>query len=210
MGSGKQAKKRIYIRVTDFEDARIRETAGALGLTLADYIARQCIYIDGIHESLGLGPVAEVDVKHAWRNLDRRDKTIAVWLREDEREAIVTAAARVGLSISDYVAHRCVYASLHEPATPTIDGEERCEGPLPPDLQIARALKDAWLELNRQGVNLNQIAHAANTIALDTRSRKSLQLARELRQLVRETSPALREALIGIGEARAAIRTSGR
>ena len=108
----------------------------------------------------------------------KRNKRLDVRLTEDEYALIRARAEAGGYSISDYVAWRCIY----------MDGAL----PLPPRTEV----RDLYLELVREGTNLNQIARACNRIATIDVSDASLavRVARDL-QAIRIEAVEARESL---------------
>lgn len=201
----------MSFRLSKDEADTLKAAAAAFHMPTGTYVARQCVYLDKIHAKSCLSDIP-VPPEYFKRCRPRsRGKVAHFYVSAAERQEIISQAARNGLSVPDYIAYRCIYLNMRMPMMGYIEEDhELAASDLPTDAAISQTLDKAWVELKHQGVNLNQIAHAANTIALDTRSSKSIKLARELRQLVKELSPGLKAALSGIADASASMRSARR
>lgn len=79
-----------------------------------------------------------------------RDKQIKIYVTERERDALKRKSAKVGLTVSEYVRQALVYS--RGASITFVD---------------TAALGEAWTELRRQGVNLNQLVKNLNTYGAD-------------------------------------------
>jgi hypothetical protein len=75
-----------------------------------------------------------------------RKPEISFRVSEKERDLLRSAAREAGVSMTDYVLARCLYADDIPPMPPRDE------------------LRETRLELTRQGVNLNQLAKAAHRL----------------------------------------------
>lgn len=107
-----------------------------------------------------------------------RNKQIKVYVTEREREELRRKARKCGIRVSDLVRDALIYSD---------------------DLKIVvidfKRLHRAWLEVHRQGVNLNQIARALNSRGAEGYDRRALDRALELQ---RDATLRMMSALISL------------
>lgn len=94
---------------------------------------------------------------------ERRSHTHGLRLSPNEKEELEERAERAGLSLSAYIRRR----ALGKPVKTQVD-------------------KQATHELNRIGVNLNQIAHVANAGDLEHIEAEAAETIEEVRALIEE------------------------
>ena len=94
---------------------------------------------------------------------DRRSETYGLRLSPKEKSELEDRAERAGLSLAEYLRRR----ALGKPVRTRVD-------------------KEATHELNRIGVNLNQLARAANAGKLEAVSDRAEAAIEELRALIEE------------------------
>jgi hypothetical protein len=94
---------------------------------------------------------------------DRRTETYGLRLSPKEKAELEDRAERAGLSLAEYLRRR----ALGKPVKTQVD-------------------KEATHELNRIGVNLNQIAHVANAGDLEHIQGQAAEAIEEVRALIEE------------------------
>jgi hypothetical protein len=94
---------------------------------------------------------------------DRRTETYGLRLSPKEKAELEDRAERAGLSLAEYLRRR----ALGKPVKTQVD-------------------KEATHELNRIGVNLNQIAHVANAGDLEHIQSQAAEAIEEVRALIEE------------------------
>ena len=93
-----------------------------------------------------------------------RDKQICVFVKEREREILKRKAAKAGLTVSEYVRQALIYSK--DASITFVD---------------TAPMREAWTELRKQGVNLNQLVKNLNTYGADVYDRDEVdRICKEL------------------------------
>lgn len=140
----------VSIRLTEDEISTLKAKASLVGATVTDFIRETAIY--GKHEfTLAKLPGGErVDVKEALEGLlDTEHRTVQKHFNVTPYEDtfIRDAARKAGMTQSRFMVDRILHTPMYYIGDPDF-------------------FQKFFYELNKQGVNLNQLAAAANTLIL--------------------------------------------
>lgn len=143
-------KRMVSIRLAEDDIGTLKAKARLAGMTVSDFIRETSIY--GKHEfTLAKLPGGErVDVKEALEGLlDTEHRTIQKHFNVTPYEDtfIRTAARKAGMTQSRFMVDRILHTPMYYIGDPDF-------------------FQKYFYELNKQGVNLNQLAAAANTLLL--------------------------------------------
>ena len=131
---------RINVRLTGGELAAVKRAAAEEGATISEFARARLLQRDSAEPKAGLLRLAKGDAE------ERRSNRITIRLTDSELLWIVERAAWRGCTPSALV--RIMAFSINDIAPIVID---------------TRSLDAAYLELHRQGVNLNQLMAYLNT-----------------------------------------------
>lgn len=151
MTASRDSRERyIRVRLTEAELKKVRAKAELAGMTVSDFIRETSIY--GKHEfTLAKLPGGErVDVKEALEGLlDTEHRTIQKHFNVTPYEDtfIRTGARKAGMTQSRFMVDRIIHTPMYYIGDPDF-------------------FQKYFYELNKQGVNLNQLAAVANTLLL--------------------------------------------
>ena len=140
----------VSIRLTEEEIGTLKAKASLAGATVTDFIRETAVY--GKHEfTLAKLPGGErVDVKEALEGLlDTEHRTVQKHFNVTPYEDtfIRTGARKAGMTQSRFMIDRILHTPMYYIGDPDF-------------------FQKYFYELNKQGVNLNQLAAAANTLLL--------------------------------------------
>lgn len=140
----------VSIRLTEEEISTLKAKASLAGTTVTDFVRETAIY--GKHEfTLAKLPGGErVDVKEALEGLlDTEHRTVQKHFNVTPYEDtfIRTGARKAGMTQSRFMVDRILHTPMYYIGDPDF-------------------FQKYFYELNKQGVNLNQLAAAANTLLL--------------------------------------------
>lgn len=140
----------VSIRLTEEEISTLKAKASLAGTTVTDFIRETAVY--GKHEfTLAKLPGGErVDVKEALEGLlDTEHRTVQKHFNVTPYEDtfIRTGARKAGMTQSRFMVDRILHTPMYYIGDPDF-------------------FQKYFYELNKQGVNLNQLAAAANTLLL--------------------------------------------
>ena len=140
----------VSIRLTEDEISTLKAKASLAGATVTDFIRETAIY--GKHEfTLAKLPGGErVDVKEALEGLlDTEHRTVQKHFNVTPYEDtfIRSSARKAGMTQSRFMVDRILHTPMYYIGDPDF-------------------FQKYFYELNKQGVNLNQLAAAANTLLL--------------------------------------------
>lgn len=143
-------KRMVSIRLAEDDIGTLKAKARLAGMTVSDFIRETSIY--GKHEfALAKLPGGErVDVKEALEGLlDTEHRTIQKHFNVTPYEDtfIRTGARKAGMTQSRFMVDRILHTPMYYIGDPDF-------------------FQKYFYELNKQGVNLNQLAAAANTLLL--------------------------------------------
>ena len=143
-------KRMVSIRLAEDDIGTLKAKARLAGMTVSDFIRETSIY--GKHEfTLAKLPGGErVDVKEALEGLlDTEHRTIQKHFNVTPYEDtfIRTGARKAGMTQSRFMVDRILHTPMYYIGDPDF-------------------FQKYFYELNKQGVNLNQLAAAANTLLL--------------------------------------------
>ena len=143
-------KRMVSIRLAEDDIGTLKAKARLVGMTVSDFIRETSIY--GKHEfTLAKLPGGErVDVKEALEGLlDTEHRTIQKHFNVTPYEDtfIRTGARKAGMTQSRFMVDRILHTPMYYIGDPDF-------------------FQKYFYELNKQGVNLNQLAAAANTLLL--------------------------------------------
>lgn len=143
-------KRMVSIRLAEDDIGTLKAKARLAGMTVSDFIRETSIY--GKHEfTLAKLPGGErVDVKEALEGLlDTEHRTIQKHFNVTPYEDafIRTGARKAGMTQSRFMVNRILHTPMYYIGDPDF-------------------FQKYFYELNKQGVNLNQLAAAANTLLL--------------------------------------------
>lgn len=143
-------KRMVSIRLAEDDIGTLKAKARLAGMTVSDFIRETSIY--GKHEfTLAKLPGGErVDVKEALEGLlDTEHRTIQKHFNVTSYEDtfIRTGARKAGMTQSRFMVDRILHTPMYYIGDPDF-------------------FQKYFYELNKQGVNLNQLAAAANTLLL--------------------------------------------
>ena len=143
-------KRMVSIRLTEDDIGTLKAKASLAGMTVSDFIRETSIY--GKHEfTLAKLPGGDrVDVKEALEGLlDTEHRTVQKHFNVTPYEDtfIRTGARKAGMTQSRFMADRILHTPMYYIGDPDF-------------------FQKYFYELNKQGVNLNQLAAAANTLLL--------------------------------------------
>lgn len=143
-------KRMVSIRLAEDDIGTLKAKARLAGMTVSDFIRETSIY--GKHEfTLAKLPGGErVDVKEALEGLlDTEHRTIQKHFNVTPYEDtfIRTGARKAGMTQSRFIVDRILHTPMYYIGDPDF-------------------FQKYFYELNKQGVNLNQLAAAANTLLL--------------------------------------------
>ena len=143
-------KRMVSIRLTEDDIGTLKAKASLAGMTVSDFIRETAIY--GKQEfTLAKLPGGErVDVKEALEGLlDTEHRTIQKHFNVTPYEDtfIRTGARKAGMTQSRFMVDRILHTPMYYIGDPDF-------------------FQRYFYELNKQGVNLNQLAAAANTLLL--------------------------------------------
>lgn len=143
-------KRMVSIRLAEDDIGTLKAKARLAGMTVSDFIRETSIY--GKHEfTLAKLPGGErVDVKEALEGLlDTEHRTIQKHFNVTPYEDtfIRTGARKAGMTQSRFMVDRILHTPMYYIGDPDF-------------------FQKHFYELNKQGVNLNQLAAAANTLLL--------------------------------------------
>lgn len=143
-------KRMVSIRLTEEEIGTLKAKASLAGMTVSDFIRETSIY--GKHEfTLAKLPGGErVDVKEALEGLlDTEHRTVQKHFNVTPYEDtfIRSSARKAGMTQSRFMVDRILHTPMYYIGDPDF-------------------FQKYFYELNKQGVNLNQLAAAANTLLL--------------------------------------------
>lgn len=163
----------IRVRLTETELNKVRAKAELAGMTVSDFIRETAIY--GKQEfTLAKLPGGErVDVKEALEGLlDTEQRTVQKHFNVTPYEDIFIrdAARKAGMTQSRFMVDRILHTPMYYIGDPDF-------------------FQKFFYELNKQGVNLNQLAAAANTLILlqdmpDMASERRRELAAQIENFV--------------------------
>lgn len=131
---------RICIRLTDNELAAVKSMAAESGRTVSEFARSRLLYHDRMPSMAGLIRLAKGNAG------EKRDVKLSVRLTKEERAWIDERAAWMGCTPTELI--RRLIFSNEDIAPVVID---------------MNAVKETYLELHRQGVNLNQLMAYLNT-----------------------------------------------
>ena len=143
-------KRMVSIRLTEDDIGTLKAKASLAGMTVSDFIRETSIY--GKHEfTLAKLPGGEhVDVKEALEGLlDTEHRTVQKHFNVTPYEDtfIRSSARKAGMTQSRFMVDRILHTPMYYIGDPDF-------------------FQKYFYELNKQGVNLNQLAAAANTLLL--------------------------------------------
>lgn len=143
-------KRMVSIRLTEDDIGTLKAKASLAGMTVSDFIRETSIY--GKHEfTLAKLPGGErVDVKEALEGLlDTEHRTVQKHFNVTpyEETFIRSSARKAGMTQSRFMVDRILHTPMYYIGDPDF-------------------FQKYFYELNKQGVNLNQLAAAANTLLL--------------------------------------------
>lgn len=143
-------KRMVSIRLAEDDIGTLKAKASLAGMTVSDFIRETSIY--GKHEfTLAKLPGGErVDVKEALEGLlDTEHRTVQKHFNVTPYEDtfIRDAARKAGMTQSRFMVDRILHTPMYYIGDPDF-------------------FQKFFYELNKQGVNLNQLAAAANTLIL--------------------------------------------
>lgn len=143
-------KRMVSIRLAEDDIGTLKAKASLAGMTVSDFIRETSIY--GKHEfTLAKLPGGErVDVKEALEGLlDTEHRTVQKHFNVTPYEDtfIRTGARKAGMTQSRFMVDRILHTPMYYIGDPDF-------------------FQKYFYELNKQGVNLNQLAAAANTLLL--------------------------------------------
>lgn len=143
-------KKMVSIRLTEDDIGTLKAKASLAGMTVSDFIRETAIY--GKQEfTLAKLPGGErVDVKEALEGLlDTEHRTVQKHFNVTPYEDtfIRSSARKAGMTQSRFMVDRILHTPMYYIGDPDF-------------------FQKYFYELNKQGVNLNQLAAAANTLLL--------------------------------------------
>lgn len=142
MPQGKRTN-RVKIQLTDSEKAVLEASAREAGCSVPELVRAVLV-----HRTMGVPKASGQGVKATPRKRQARNADFHVSLSEPEKEALKARAEAAGCTPSELVRRAAVY------------GETRVV------CLDAGPLKDAYVELGRQGVNLNQLMRFLNTYGI--------------------------------------------
>lgn len=143
-------KRMVSIRLAEDDIGTLKAKASLAGMTVSDFIRETSIY--GKHEfTLAKLPGGErVDVKEALEGLlDTEHRTVQKHFNVTPYEdtLIRSSARKAGMTQSRFMVDRILHTPMYYIGDPDF-------------------FQKYFYELNKQGVNLNQLAAAANTLLL--------------------------------------------
>ena len=143
-------KRMVSIRLAEDDIGTLKAKASLAGMTVSDFIRETAIY--GKHEfTLAKLPGGErVDVKEALEGLlDTEHRTVQKHFNVTPYEDtfIRSSARKAGMTQSRFMVDRILHTPMYYIGDPDF-------------------FQKYFYELNKQGVNLNQLAAAANTLLL--------------------------------------------
>lgn len=163
----------VSIRLTEDEISTLKAKASLAGTTVTDFIRETAIY--GKHEfALAKLPGGErVDVKEALEGLlDTEHRTVQKHFNVTPYEDtfIRDAARKAGMTQSHFMVDRILHTPMYYIGDPDF-------------------FQKFFYELNKQGVNLNQLTAAANTLVLlqdmpDVSKERRRELAAQIENFV--------------------------
>lgn len=166
-------KRMVSIRLAEDDIGTLKAKARLAGMTVSDFIRETSIY--GKHEfTLAKLPGGErVDVKEALEGLlDTEHRTIQKHFNVTPYEDtfIRTGARKAGMTQSRFMVDRILHTPMYYIGDPDF-------------------FQKYFYELNKQGVNLNQLAAAANTLLLlqdmpDVSSERRRELVEQIESFV--------------------------
>ena len=177
-------EKRFNFRLSEDDYETLRSKASIAGMSMSEFVIETCVRGRQAFEVSRL-PGADADdatgVSGGHGLGPARTESLHIKLTEDEKRFIAESARRAGLTMTRFVVETCVRGRIEFIGDPDF-------------------FRSYMTELNRQGVNLNQIAVKVNALSQiawreDVDAGKIDELVRDLVADNERTRPLLNDAL---------------